>query len=53
MRGAPSSEVRSSHEFGDEAGGPGGTIGLHQPIVDRAADLGGDGGGDSGGSRVA
>src|SRR6266508_462678 len=38
LRGGP------SYEFGDEAGGPGGTVGLHRPVVDRAADLGVGGG---------
>jgi hypothetical protein len=33
----------SSDEFGQQGGGPGGTVGLDRAVVDRAADLGRDG----------
>ena len=35
--------------MGDEAGGPGGAVGLHRPVVDGAAEFDGDGGGVAGG----
>ena len=48
---ASSSEagLGSSYESGNVVGGSAGAVGLHRPVVDRAAHLGGDGVGDGGG----
>jgi len=51
-RWASSSRGGPSHEFGDEGGGSGGTVGLHRLVVDGAADLGGDRVGDGVGSLL-